>query len=213
MGKYSEFDRETRDYYPTPIRAVEYLIQHLKKEENYELERYIEPCVGDGRLVSHISDVSMVKNFSSSKNSYSPPVCVYASDIEPQVDDLPTTLVYSHDAVNFNWDHSIDSFNATAFVTNPPWLNTAGSKHLLNSIIKKLSSHLPTWLLLNGNYAWNLKSATCMSMCTDVVPVGRVKWIEDSDNTGKEDCAWFRFVNTKSSPAPHYTVLHERMKV
>ena len=29
--------------------------------------------------------------------------------------------------------------------------------------------------------------------CTDIVSVGRVKWIPDSKMTGKDNCCWYRF--------------------
>jgi len=39
MGKRSDFERIPRDYYPTPIEAVEPLIAHLP----YEKFDYVEP--------------------------------------------------------------------------------------------------------------------------------------------------------------------------
>jgi hypothetical protein len=53
MGKRSSFDRVPRDYYPTPIEAVEPLIDHLP----YSFD-YVEPCAGDGRLVQHIYNLT-----------------------------------------------------------------------------------------------------------------------------------------------------------
>ena len=44
MGKRSDFERVPRDYYPTPIEAVEPLIDHLP----YSFD-YVEPCAGDDR--------------------------------------------------------------------------------------------------------------------------------------------------------------------
>ena len=52
MGKRSDFDRVPRDYYPTPIEAVKPLIDHL----DYSFD-YVEPCAGDGRLISHIKEL------------------------------------------------------------------------------------------------------------------------------------------------------------
>ena len=73
MGKRSSFTRVERDYYPTPVKAVEPLIDHLP----YEGFTYVEPCAGDGRLVNHISELTQGSG-----------VCVHKSDIEPQADDV-----------------------------------------------------------------------------------------------------------------------------
>ena len=53
MGKRSDFDRVPRDYYPTPIEAVEPLLAHLP----YAFD-YVEPCAGDGRLIRHITNLT-----------------------------------------------------------------------------------------------------------------------------------------------------------
>ena len=68
MGKRSDFERVPRDYYPTPIEAVEPLIDHLP----YSFD-YVEPCAGDGRLIKHIDLLTEGHG-----------KCILASDIEPQ---------------------------------------------------------------------------------------------------------------------------------
>ena len=44
MGKRSNFERVERDFYPTPYKAVEPLVQHLPKKQF----AFAEPCAGDG---------------------------------------------------------------------------------------------------------------------------------------------------------------------
>ena len=73
MGKRSNYTRVERDYYPTPIAAVEPLIDHLP----YEDFTYVEPCAGDGRLVNHITELT---NGSG--------MCMYKSDIEPRANGI-----------------------------------------------------------------------------------------------------------------------------
>ena len=72
MGKRSNFERVPRDYYPTPIHAVEPLIPHLP----YSF-KYIEPCAGDGRLMEHLTKLTdgMAE-------------CILALDIEPKADHI-----------------------------------------------------------------------------------------------------------------------------
>jgi hypothetical protein len=51
----------------------------------------------------------------------------------------------------------------------------------------------PTWLLLDSDWVSTLQAVPCLSYCSDIVTIGRVKWIEGSKHTGKDNHAWFRF--------------------
>ncbi len=95
MGKRSDFTRVERDYYPTPLAAVEPLIDHLP----YGVFTYVEPCAGDGRLVNHISELTQGSG-----------VCVSKSDIEPKADHIA-----QHDAL------SLLGYGSDFCITNPPW--------------------------------------------------------------------------------------------
>ena len=65
MGKRSNFERNPRDYYKTPYKAVLPLLPYLSKSTTF-----IEPCAGDGSLIRHLEQHGHK--------------CVYACDIEPQ---------------------------------------------------------------------------------------------------------------------------------
>lgn len=190
MGKRSDFERNERDYYPTPAKAVPPLIPFI------DGARYIEPCCGDGRLIAHIR-----KQVPSAK-------CVYAGDVTPQEPSFAEMHVVQRDMFLTDWQKVADETKADMFVTNPPWLNSKDSGYMLQKIIHMLSSVRPTWLLMNGNFVFNKKSARSMKICSDIVPVGRLKWIENSPHTGKEDCAWFRFDSTKGET--QLTYVHPR---
>ena len=94
MGKRSEFERNPRDYYPTPIEAVYPLFPHLPIQT-----KFIEPCAGDGRLVRHIESSGGHK-------------CVYACDIEPQAPGIDT-----QDVLFF----TLNLPPCDLIITNPPW--------------------------------------------------------------------------------------------
>ena len=96
MGKRSDFERKPRDFYPTPIEAVEPLLPHLPEEFSFA-----EPCAGDGALVEHLETKG---------------VCMWASDIEPQAEGIHKR---SYDELSF--DELIDS---EYVITNPPWDRT-----------------------------------------------------------------------------------------
>lgn len=91
MGKRSAFDRVPRDFYPTPVEAVQPLLRHLDP-----ITRFCEPCAGNGALLDHLEAAGHH--------------CVSAWDIEPQRADIER-----HDAR----DRLIG--NIDCFITNPPW--------------------------------------------------------------------------------------------
>jgi hypothetical protein len=97
MGKRSDFERIPRDYYPTPIEAVEPLVYHLP----YAFD-YVEPCAGDGRLIRHINKLTQGTG-----------ECIYASDIEPRHADI-----FTSNALNLDFGgYGVMDY----MITNPPW--------------------------------------------------------------------------------------------
>ena len=80
------------------------------------------------------------------------------------------------------------------FITNPPW-----SRDLLHPIIINLRQQLPTWLLLDADWAHTRQASEYMKYCAVMVAVGRVKWIPDSKHTGKDNCCWYYFKNEQTT--------------
>ena len=131
-----------------------------------ERTRFAEPCAGAGALVAHLQSFGHR--------------CLHASDIEPQ---LPH--IYQEDALRLAPPFGVE---IDCFITNPPW-----SRHILHPMIEHLSSLVPTWLLLDADWMHTKQAATYLQVCHKIVSVGRVKWIEDSPHTGKDNCAWYLF--------------------
>lgn len=195
MGKYSDEERRPRDFYPTPKKAVIPLLKWIKRlrEETGEHQtlNFGEPCAGDGRLITHLAfDGGQLTGLR----------CNYASDIKPLINAMGNQgeegylVVKKHSATDKEQMLKIaNERNIDMWITNPPWKNDRPSGYLLNSIITSLSYSRPTWLLMDGNFMFNQRSAPYMALCSDVIPVGRVKWIEDSPYSGKENVAWYRF--------------------
>lgn len=84
---FQKFKRNKRDLYDTPKEAVLPLIPHLPFEGTYH-----EPCVGNGWLVEHLSELKPGL------------ACVATSDISQRQDA-----------------RTIRSTVADMFITNPPW--------------------------------------------------------------------------------------------
>jgi hypothetical protein len=175
IGKRSDFERRPRDTYFTPISAVEPLIPHLP----YTFD-YVEPCAGDGRLIKHISELTSGHG-----------ECLYASDISPQAINI-----HAIDALTLTFgEYGVMDF----CITNPPW-----DRSFLHPFIDHWLDICPTWLLFDADWMHTKQSAVLMTYCAKVVSVGRVKWIEDSKNTGKDNCAWYLFDGNKIGPTEFY---------
>lgn len=168
MGKRSDFQRVERDYYPTPIKAVEPLIPHLPP-----MFTFWEPCAGDFRLVRHLK--ALTDGCS---------LIVGAMDVEPRDE-----MVSEGDALTTPCPESADYI-----ITNPPW-----DRKILHPMIEHLSGQRPTWLLFDADWMHTKQSAQYLAYCSKIVSVGRVKWIEDSTMTGKDNCAWYLFMPQKQS--------------
>ena len=93
MGKRSDFERQPRDFYPTPMEAVEPLLEHLPEDFPFT-----EPCAGNGTLINHLETKG---------------ICMWASDIEPQAEGI---YKYNYSDVGF-----IELTESEYVITNPPW--------------------------------------------------------------------------------------------
>jgi hypothetical protein len=135
--------------------------------------RFIEPCAGDGRLVGHLE-----------RHGH---LCVDAFDIAPQSEHIRQA-----DALKM-WPTSGDMV-----ITNFPW-----RRDMLHPLMEHWRRLMPTWTLLDANWLFTKQAAPLLRYVSDVVVVGRVKWIEGSKQTGKDDSIWLRM-----QAEPCQTVFH-----
>jgi hypothetical protein len=162
MGKRSNFERVPRDYYPTPFKAVLPLKEHLG-----EKFVFIEPCAGNGALISHLQMLGGS--------------CVDYYDIEPQTETVNRLTIFQGDALEKKPSKRL-------IITNPPW-----DRKILHPMIKHFMQGDGCWLLFDADWAHTVQSSELMKYCKKIVSVGRVKWIPDSKATGKDNCAWYFF--------------------
>ncbi|MBD9540131.1 hypothetical protein IB276_11770 [Ensifer sp. ENS04] len=101
-------------------------------------------------------------------------ICSYEGDITIGLDAL------SH---RFEDDAQFD-----AIITNPPW-----SREVMHAMIERFMSIAPTWLLLDADWAHTKQSGPFMDQCSHIVSVGRLCWEPGTKQTGKDNCAWYRF--------------------
>jgi hypothetical protein len=114
--------------------------------------------------------------------------CVVACDIEPQAPDIRKA-----DAM---WTIFP---KADYFITNPPW-----DRKILHPLIERLSDLAPTWLLFDADWMHTRQSIPFLPRLRAIVSVGRVKWIEGSKMTGKDNCAWYCFTRPSNAPTQFF---------
>lgn len=181
MGKRSDFTRHKGDFYrTTDPRAVAALRPFIAPGT-----AYCEPCAGEGDLFQLLYDILAAR-----------PTALY--DIVPQVNER-CPVVIGKDALTLTCD---DLFGADCIITNPPWTRT-----ILHPLIVHLSSLAPTWLLFDSDWSQTKQSAPYMRLCTDIVAVGRLRWMQGTKHDGKDNASWFRFC---AAEAPAVTRFHGR---
>lgn len=170
MGKRSNFKKHDRSYYPTPMEALVPLLPFLPQGT-----LYVEPCAGNGQLIDNL-------------RALRPDViCSYACDIKPMAQGI-----IKKNALNLTPG---DVGGADFIVTNPPWDRNQDGTGILHQMIPHFTRLAPTWLLFDADWMHTVQSIPHMAYCRRVVSVGRVKWFPDSDGSGKDNAAWYQFLN------------------
>lgn len=170
MGKRTNFERNPRDYYPTPYRAVLPLFKHLPCGSSF-----VEPCAGDGRLVDHLESHGNI--------------CTYACDIEPQKDRcFGGRKIQKEDVLFFGWKCPPADF----IITNPPWERNMDGTGPLHEMINIFRVQAPTWLLFDSDWMFTGQANPFLKYCRKIVTVGRVSWMENGVS-GMDNCCWYLF--------------------
>lgn len=178
MGKRSNFERNPRDFYPTPLEAVLPLARVIKAPKGHRKTWFYEPCVGDGALIDHLHGTGKF-------------LMGGASDIAPCGEYHDALKMCALDIT----ERQIG--DCQCIITNPPW-----DRKVLHPMIEHFSALRPTWLLFDADWMHTKQSARFMPWLRKVVSVGRVKWIPDSKMTGKDNCAWHLFDQTGVHTGP-----------
>jgi hypothetical protein len=74
------------------------------------------------------------------------------------------------------------------FLTNPPW-----SRELLHAITVNLSNQAPAWLLIDADWPHTRQAIPYLLRLRMIISVGRVRWIENSKFTSKDNAIWALF--------------------
>jgi len=115
--------------------------------------------------------------------------CAGGGDLIRHLESFGLACVYSGDIRSGQDAFSLDHYGAAdAIITNPPY-----TRDLMHRLIEHFQGIAPTWLLLETDWVSTLQAVPYLDHCSDIVTIGRVKWIEGSKHTGKDNHAWFRF--------------------
>lgn len=193
MGKreIEKFPRKSRDFYGTIDPAAVEALKPFLGAANGRSTRYIEPCAGDGSLVRLLASTG------------APTHCVGQYDIEPQNPRVTqrNCLTLRNEDLYTPYGDLLGS-RADCFITNPPF-----QWSMLQPILDKLPTLLPTWLLLPADVMHNKRMSPYLDFCTDIVSVGRLYWFADEKGKfvkGVDNFVWFRFdANKEVSPVFH----------
>jgi hypothetical protein len=98
--------------------------------------------------------------------------CIYQGDIANGRDALATDRYGDIDVI----------------ITNPPY-----ARPLMHALIAHFGRIAPTWLLLELDWAATKQATSFMPCCSDIVSIGRLRWIEGTTMSGKQNFGWYRF--------------------
>ncbi len=105
-----------------------------------------------------------------------------------------TDICYGTDALDMKYFGFPD-----AIITNPPW-----SRHILHPMIMHfMHSVTQVWLLFDSDWAHTVQAAPYLNHCSHIVAVGRMRWIENTKHSSKDNVSWYRFARRHDS-GPHF---------
>ena len=136
--------------------------------------RYAEPMAGEGHLIDLLAPHADL---------------VWASTIDPS----PRPDIHENDVL------CVGPGDAEMFITNPAW-----KRPLLHKVIIHLSDQLPTWLLFDADWAHTKQARPFMVRCRKIVAVGRLRWMEDTKTSGKDNAAWYLFDRPLAGSTPQF---------
>lgn len=127
-----------------------------------KVKSFVEPCCAEGQLIAHLESQGFL--------------CVTKGD-----------LADSNATDARGWSKEDFEF-ADCSITNPPW-----ERFTMAGIMEHQSTFVPSWFLIYSDWIFTKQSARLMhERCTDIVPIGRVKWFPESKSVGYDNCCWVR---------------------
>ena len=128
--------------------------------------------------------------------------CCGEGDLIRHLQSFNLRCVYSGDIATGHDALARDSYGGVPVITNPPY-----HRKLMHTLILHFMHAAPfVWLLIDYDWSATKQAAPFLQHCTDIVMLPRLTWIAGTDDTGKDNHAWYRF-DIKHTAGP---VLHPR---
>lgn len=176
MGKRSDFDKNPRDYYRTFDRRAGDVLSPFIKDIKY----FAEPFCGAGDLVHQLQE---------SHGKF----CMWKSDIEPQPD---LSFGVNCQVMSYEEVHYEQLRNCQLMITNPPF-----TKEVFHKSIEHFTPLIDCWWLMASDWLFNKGSSKIIDkFVTDVVAIGRMRWIPNSKMSGKDNMVWVKTSYSKEEP-------------
>ena len=149
---------------------------------------YRTPAAAVPPLIPHLDGV----------RSFAEPCCGDGALVR-HLESFGMRCVYSGDIATGQDALAVDQYGAAdAIITNPPY-----TRSLMHALIEHFARILPSWLLLETDWAATKQAAPFMPTCTDIVSIGRLRWIEGTTMTGMQNFAWYGF-DARHSVGPRF---------
>jgi hypothetical protein len=125
-------------------------------------------------------------------------------DIDPQPTKDGRVSMVTGDALALVKD---DIPSGSMIITNPPWGRRKKDGYILHKMIRHFADLTNTWLLFDADWMHTVQARPLLEQyCIRIVSIGRVKWMEDTNMTGKDNCCWYQMHSAARifSPQPEF---------
>lgn len=132
---------------------------------------FVEPCAGEGDLIRQLEALGHE--------------CVGASDIKPLAPGIQKGDALKLKRLPLG----------SIIITNPPW-----RRDWLHSLIARFLELGEAWLLFDADWMHTKQAGPLMRHCRRIVSVGRLLWIPETTDDGKDNMAWYHFIRDEGPP-------------
>lgn len=174
MAKRSDFPRIERDLY----RSIDPKIGAALRPHLRGVTGYLEPFAGAGDLIAQFPELT----------------CTAASDLVPLSE-------YVLEKNAFSWDAADLPEGTNTVITNSPW-----DRKVFHSAINFFTPMVDqAWWVIDYNWCATKQAAPYLQRyVTDILVIGRCKWIPDTNMSGKDDTIWLRTSRHKVGEAINF---------
>jgi hypothetical protein len=153
----------------------------MGKRSNFERvarDFYPTPAAAVSPLIPHLRGV----------RSFAEPCCGDGALVR-HLERFGLRCIYQGDIADGRDAPAITDFGKVdAIITNPPY-----QRSLMHALIRHFQAIAPTWLLVEQDWCATKQAVPYLGSCSDIVAIGRVRWIEGTTMSGYENFAWCRF--------------------